>query len=53
MGSWLPAGSCPLSVTMAVPHGPAPQAARTGQEERSPASGDKDVFMAELFCSFY
>lgn len=42
MGWWLSLGSCPPAV-----------AAHTGQEECSLASGDKDVFMAELFCSFY
>lgn len=32
---------------------PLPCPCSAGQEERSPASGDKDVFMAELFCSLY
>lgn len=31
----------------------APGLPAPGQEERSPASRDKDVFMAELFCSLY
>lgn len=31
----------------------APGLPAPGQEERSPASRDKDVFVAELFCSLY